>query len=122
MAKHAERLSILAEHGQVLLQKMYLVKNDLETPEKIDLIVKQNAISKKLNLDTLEFPDNIEKSSGYDSWFKAKLSLILKATTPIFCAFREYVDWCEVAKQEMETISATSGIELAVRGDIMLTF
>jgi hypothetical protein len=113
MSKHGERLQILSEHGAVLLQRMYSAKKDMESPERIDMIKTANVLYKKLNVDTLEFPDNIEKQSGYDSWFKPKLNSILKATTPLFCVFREYVDWCDVARQELEDIGH-SGIELTV--------
>lgn len=112
MSKSGEKLSILSEHGQLLLQRMYLVKKELETPEKLDLI-KGSKIAGYMK-DTLEFPDNLEtnKKTEYGD-FKSKQQQILKVTTPIFCTFREYVEWSETALKTLEEISVTTGVELA---------
>ena len=49
-----------------------------------------------------------------EQWFKPKMSNVLKVATPIFCAFREYDEWCEVAINTLEELFETLVVDFSV--------
>jgi hypothetical protein len=120
MTSTAEKLCVLAELGPAILHRLFTIKKDLESNEKNELLkpTKQNQslFTRITKNETLDFPDDIDKkeASVMDSWFKPKMSIILKLTTPIFCAFKEFDEWCDVAISTLEELCSNVTVDFSV--------
>lgn len=127
MSKCVERLTILVEHGHSLLQRMYVIKNEMENPEQRNEFLKPTKINAAIlkafskPTDGLEIPD-VEKISGYDTWLKPKLTQAMKLLQPMYNTFREYADWIDSSQKTIDELFTSTGAEFQVCHILLLPF
>lgn len=113
MAKFAEKLFILREHSEGLLERLYNMKKQVDDPARRPAVLNAPNMSRLFN--TLEknapkFSDDIEKVQGYE-YIKQNLSGMLEEIQPIYNIFKSIYDWTLHAQQTVEEVATSSSLD-----------
>jgi NCK-associated protein 1 len=114
MAKVAERLIILREHNDALLQRLYNIRKTLTDPLLKPNIFKDPNATKKLFAQLLKDApfcgENIESVQGYEL-LGNNLTAQLEVFLPMYNTFREILDWSEHAQKTLEELTNATNVE-----------
>lgn len=117
--KYAERLIILKETGEALLQRLFHVKSQMSNPKDKPIVFQTpegnmpnlTKLFKALEKNFPEFPEKtIESTAGYD-FIKAQSQKILQELQPIYYTFCEIVEWSEHSQRLLEEICTSANVE-----------
>ncbi|KAF0973999.1 hypothetical protein FDP41_006462 [Naegleria fowleri] len=117
MSKIAEKLYVLRQHSDALLQRLYTIKNDLSDPNlrpdvmKPTLNVDMKRLFAKLAKDAPHIAiDELEKVQGFD-WVLNNMTQLFNQVHPIYLTFRELNQWADHAQQTINEISTNANID-----------
>ncbi|KAL9645115.1 hypothetical protein ABK040_001973 [Willaertia magna] len=117
MAKVAEKLFILKQHSEALLQRLYTIKTDLNDNELKPDVMKSttNVDMKRLFTRLLKDApqlsmDELEKIQGYD-WVQNNMTTLFNQVHPIYTTFKEILQWTEHAQQTINEMATNANIE-----------
>jgi len=113
MAKFAEKLFILKEHSEGLLERLYNIKKLVDDPKKRPSVLSapnMKSLFNSLEKTSPKFSDDIERTPGYD-YIRQNLSTVLEEVTPIYSTFKIILDWTQHAQAALEEMATASNID-----------
>jgi len=116
MTKFAEKLIILREHSEGLLERLYHIKKLIDEPKRRPLVLGQanmRTLFNSLEKTSPKFSDDIERVQGYE-YIKQNLSSILEELSPIYSTFRAIYEWTNHAQAVLEEMATASNIDFDV--------
>jgi NCK-associated protein 1 len=131
MAKFAEKLFILREHSEGLLERLYNMKKQVDDPSRRPAVLNAPNMTRlfsALERNAPKFGDDIERVcvfsyeilthlliiivqvQGYD-YVKQNLSVMLEDIQPIYNIFRAILDWITHAQLTLEEMATSSSLD-----------
>eukprot|EP01027_Heterolobosea_sp_BB2_P002198 GEZU01003300.1.p1 GENE.GEZU01003300.1~~GEZU01003300.1.p1 ORF type:complete len:1155 (-),score=459.14 GEZU01003300.1:483-3947(-) len=105
MSKHTEKLIILREHCQALLQRVYSIKVTTDNPKrKPQCLVQTTKLAQALIKTFPDLPPGIDKVPGYD-FVVRNVNEIIQTLEDWYTTFKDVIDFKTAAAQELEDVA-----------------